>query len=1065
MSSNTVTEFANELKMAPAALLEQLRGAGVQVNSVNDAITEANKAQLLESLRRAHGATEGKKITLTRKQTSEIRQSDATGRARTIQVEVRKKRVFVKRDEPPAVDVRASQPQLANGEALDKGDTPVQAGGIDVSVDMPAAEALQSQAAPTAAQAPAAEAGSQSDVASSAPVEAAEPAPAKAAPEADAPAVPDQVSPAPYKIEVSDATVSQEDTPTQSAEPEQRQPQATVEVPKADEPVAQAVVAAPAPAVEAPQAAVPAVKEGEDRQPANEAAATEPAVAQSQSKSQPVEVQKAEKTVPQNAAEAAGAKAPAKATAPVTAGRAAPGVKRRAPANDPAAEEARKQARMKAEAEAAALRDMLNRPRKVLHAAPTPKPAPPPAAAAPAPGAAPAKPISGTLRKPAEKAATEVKKDAKGAGGKKNIKSADVASTWSDDNRNKKPAPKGRGAAGGAARTDGWRAGGGRGGRGGRQQQQQQSMQAEFIAREVHVPETITVSELAHKMSVKAAECIKVLMKLGQMVTIIQVLAQETAMIVVEELGHKAIAAKLDDPEAFLVDDETETGDHQEMPRAPVVTVMGHVDHGKTSLLDYIRRTKVASGEAGGITQHIGAYHVKTERGMVTFLDTPGHEAFTAMRARGAQATDIVILVVAADDGVMPQTREAIHHAKAAGVPIVVAITKVDKPDGNPDRVKQELVAEEVVPEEYGGDSPFVGVSAKTGQGIDDLLENVLLQAEILELKAPVDTPAKGLVIEARLDKGRGPVASILVQSGTLRRGDVVLAGASFGRVRAMLDENGKPTNEAGPSIPVEIQGLTEVPAAGDEVMVLSDERKAREIALFRQGKFRDVKLARQQAAKLESMFDNLGEGTQTLQLIVKTDVQGSQEALVNSLVKLSTDEVRVQVVHAAVGGISESDVNLAIASGAVVIGFNVRADQSAKKLAEANGVDLRYYNIIYDAVDEVKAAMSGMLAPEKREEIIGGVEIREVYSVSRIGNIAGCMVVDGVVRRDSQVRLLRNNVVQWTGYIDSLRRFKDDVKEVKQGFDCGITLRGNNDIQVGDHLEIFEVREVARTL
>ena len=435
------------------------------------------------------------------------------------------------------------------------------------------------------------------------------------------------------------------------------------------------------------------------------------------------------------------------------------------------------------------------------------------------------------------------------------------------------------------------------------------------------------------------------------------------------------------------------------------------------------------------------------------------------MRARGAKATDIVILVCAADDGVMPQTREAIHHAKAAGVPMVVAMTKIDKPSANPDRVKQELVAEEVVPEEYGGDVPFVAVSAKTGEGIDDLLENVLLQAEVLELKAPVDASAKGLVIEARLDKGRGPVATILVQSGTLHRGDVVLAGASFGRVRAMLDENGKPIQEAGPSIPVEIQGLTEVPAAGDELMVLSDERKAREIALFRQGKFRDVKLARQQAAKLESMFDNLGEGTQTLALIVKTDVQGSQEALVQSLTKLSTDEVRVQVVHAAVGGISESDINLAIASNAVVIGFNVRAEASAKKLAESNGIDVRYYNIIYDAVDEVKAAMSGMLAPEKKEEVIGLVEIREVYSISRIGNIAGCMVLDGLVKRDSQVRLLRNNVVQWTGHLESLHRFKDDVKEVKSGFDCGLTLRGNNDIQVGDQLEVFEIKEIARTL
>ena len=590
-------------------------------------------------------------------------------------------------------------------------------------------------------------------------------------------------------------------------------------------------------------------------------------------------------------------------------------------------------------------------------------------------------------------------------------------------------------------------------------------MPTEAIIKEVHVPETLTVAELAHKMSVKAAEVIKQLMKLGQMCTINQVLDQETAMILVEEMGHKAFAAKLDDPEALLTDDGTQT-EFEELPRAPVVTVMGHVDHGKTSLLDYIRRAKVASGEAGGITQHIGAYHVETPRGMITFLDTPGHEAFTAMRARGAKATDIVILVVAADDGVMPQTKEAISHAKAAGVPIVVAINKIDKPAANPDRVTQELVAESVVPEEYGGDAPFIPVSAKTGQGIDDLLENVLLQAEVLELKAPKDAPAKGLVVEARLDKGRGTVATVLVQSGTLRRGDIVLAGTSYGRVRAMMDETGSSITEAGPSIPVEIQGLTEVPPAGEEVMVLADERKAREIALFRQGKFRDVKLAKQQAAKLENMFEGLGEGElKNLPVIIKTDVQGSQEALVQSLVKLSTSEVRVQVVHAAVGGISESDVNLAVASKAVIIGFNTRADASARKLAETNGIDIRYYNIIYDAVDDVKAALSGMLAPEKREQVIGMVEIRQVFMVSKVGAIAGCLVVDGMVKRTSSVRLLRNNVVTWTGELDSLKRYKDDAKEVKAGMECGLSLKGYNEIQVGDMLEIFEVQEIARTL
>ncbi|MGE4339252.1 MAG: translation initiation factor IF-2 [Pigmentiphaga sp.] len=991
MSSNTVTEFANELKMAPTALLEQLRGAGVQVNSVSDPITEAHKAQLLASLRRAHGAgSEGKKITLTRKETSEIRQADASGRARTIQVEVRKKRVFVKRDLPE---------------------------------DSPAAAAVAPAEAPVAAPA---EPSERPETSTQAPV-AAEPMPV-------APLAEPQEAPAP------------------------------VPAPAAETPVAETVEPTQPEAAEAPEAPAEKAVEPEPAAPVEPtpSAASEPQPAPAE-ESPPAEASRPTPTpesVPAKSSEGAAApsRAPAK-SAPPTA-RAVPGVKRRAPAADPSADEARERARKKAEDEAAALREMLSRPRKVLHAPAPPKPAAPAALQPGQPAAAGN--VSGTLRKPAAKPG-EAKKDDKGTGGKKVIKSAEVASTWSDDSRGKKPAAKGRGNN--AARTDGWRAGGkGRGGRGGRQQAQAAQQSQEFIVREVHVPETITVADLAHKMAVKAAEVIKVLMKLGQMVTINQVLDQETAMIVVEELGHTAIAAKLDDPEAFLIEDVPQEA-AVELPRAPVVTVMGHVDHGKTSLLDHIRRAKVASGEAGGITQHIGAYHVKTERGVVTFLDTPGHEAFTAMRARGAKATDLVILVVAADDGVMPQTREAIHHAKAAGVPIIVAVNKIDKPEANPERVKQELVVEEVVPEEYGGDSPFVSVSAKTGEGIDDLLENVLLQAEILELKAPVDTTAKGLVIEARLDKGRGPVATILVQSGTLKRGDVVLAGASYGRVRAMLDENGKAAQEVGPSIPVEIQGLTEVPAAGDEVIVLSDDRKAREIALFRQGKFRDVKLARQQAAKLESMFDNLGEGTQTLQLVVKTDLQGSQEALVSSLLKLSTDEVRVQVVHAAVGGISESDVNLAIASGAVVIGFNVRADQSAKRLAEVNDVDIRYYNIIYDAVNEVKSAMSGMLAPEKREEIIGQVEIREIFTVSHLGNIAGCMVTEGVVRRDAQVRLLRNNVVQWTGAIDSLRRFKDDVKEVRNGFDCGITLRGYNDIEIGDTLEVFEVREVARTL
>jgi translation initiation factor IF-2 len=554
-------------------------------------------------------------------------------------------------------------------------------------------------------------------------------------------------------------------------------------------------------------------------------------------------------------------------------------------------------------------------------------------------------------------------------------------------------------------------------------------------------------------------------MKLGQMATMNQPLDQDTAMIVVEEMGHKAVVAALDDPEAFT-DDEVSDQHAELLPRAPVVTVMGHVDHGKTSLLDYIRRAKVASGEAGGITQHIGAYHVETPRGMISFLDTPGHEAFTAMRARGAQATDIVILVVAGDDGVMPQTKEAIKHAKAAGVPIVVAINKMDKPDSNIERVRAELISEEVVPEEFGGESPFVSVSAKTGLGIDELLEQVLLQAEVLELKAPVEAAAKGLVIEARLDKGRGPVATILVQSGTLNTGDVVLAGQTFGRVRAMLDENGQTIKSAGPSIPVEIQGLTEVPQAGDEFMVMGDERRAREIATYRAGKFRNTKLAKQQAAKLENMFTDISAGeVKMLPIIIKADVQGSQEALGASLLKLSNEEIKVQLVYSGVGGISESDINLAIASKAIVIGFNVRADAGARKLAEGNGVDLHYYNIIYDAVDELKAAMSGMLAPEQREEIMGMAEIRTVFVASKIGTVAGCMVTSGQVTRNAKFRLLRDNVVIYTGELDSLKRLKDDVREVKEGFECGIKLKNYNDIKEGDQLEFFDVKEIARTL
>ena len=849
MAQINITQFAKELGLPVALLLEQLQTAGIKKKLTDDTVlTEKDKTQLLDYLRQAHGAKENKnKITLTRKQTTEIKKADATGKARTIQVEVRKKRVLVKRD--------------------------------------------------AAAEAPAPEA-----------------PPAVAAPVIDA----EQI----------------------------------------------------------------AIREAE----------------------------------------------------------------------------AKKQAELIARQSEEALQKQLARRKKEEAEAAPPAPVEaPPAAAAPASTPAPARTAAkteGTLHKPEPKAGEKA--------GDKKAKKPVKEVVWRDD-AVKRRGIKTRGDASGAM---GWRTRKDRHASHRDEADSQQSgfaMPTEPIVREVTVPETITVAALAQKMSVKAAEVIKVLMKLGSMVTINQVLDQDTAIIVVEEMGHKGVRAKLDDPDAYLA--EAHPTEVKLEPRAPVVTVMGHVDHGKTSLLDHIRRTRVASGEAGGITQHIGAYHVETPRGMITFLDTPGHEAFTAMRARGAKVTDLVVLVVAADDGVMPQTVEAIHHAKAGKVPLVVALNKIDKPDANPERIKQDLSGQEVVPEEWGGDTMFVPVSAKTGQGVDQLLESVLLQAEVLELKAGRDAPAKGVVIEARLDKGRGPVATVLVQSGTLKRGDVLLAGAVFGRVRAMLDENGKTIDHAGPSIPVEIQGLSDVPVAGSEVMVLGDERKAREIALFRQGKFRDVKLA-QQSLKRENIFDQIGEGAvKSLSIIIKADVQGSYEALAHALEKLSTDEVKVNIVHCAVGGITESDINLAMASKATVIGFNTRADAMARKLAESSNVHIRYYNIIYEAVDDVKAALSGMLAPERRENQLGLVEVREVYKISKVGTVAGCMVTEGLVRRGAKVRVLRDNVVIHTGELDSLKRFKDDAREVKSGFECGLSLKSYDDVKVGDHLEVFEVVEVARTL
>jgi len=957
MAVTTVAQFAAQLNRPASALLEQLLSAGVSKQSPDDALTESDKERLLEYLRSSHGtagAAERKKITLTRKSTSEIKQADASGKARTIQVEVRKKRVFVKRDEAPT----AEEPAGPSAEELE-----LQRREEEARAQ---AEAIRRQEEELAEQRRLRE--EQERAAR----EAAEAA-AKAAAEAAAKAAAEAAAAAALAAEATKA---------------------------GKKPAAEAKPAAPAPEAPAPVAEAP--KPAEPPKPALRV------------------VKAADKAAEDNARQA--------------------DLERR---------------RKAAEAEAAAIRAMMSAPRKTL-VAKKPEEAKPEAAK---------EAIKGTIHKPTAKPGATAPGAAGAAkpGDKKQVKSEKLSSSWADDAAKKRAALKTRGDTGGA--RAGWRAP--RGGRRGERHDDAPAFSAaEPTVQEVHVPETISVADLAHKMSVKASEVIKQLMKLGQMVTINQQLDQETAMIVVEEMGHKAYAAKLDDPEAFTEEEQAAAQAGEALSRAPVVTVMGHVDHGKTSLLDYIRRARVAAGEAGGITQHIGAYHVQTPRGMITFLDTPGHAAFTAMRARGAKATDIVILVVAADDGVMPQTKEAIHHAKAAEVPIVVAMNKIDKPDANVERVRSELVAESVVPEDFGGDSPFVPVSAKTGQGVDELLEQVLLQAEVLELKAPIDAMAKGLVIEAKLDKGRGPVATVLVQSGTLRKGDVVLAGSSYGRVRAMLDEDGKPTDEAGPSIPVEIQGLTEVPQAGDEFMVLGDERRAREIATFRQGKYREVTLAKRQAAKLETMFESMGEGqAQTLSLIVKADVQGSQEALAQSLTKLSTAEVKVQIVHAAVGGITESDVNLAIASKAVIIGFNTRADAGARKLAEGNGVDIRYYNIIYDAVDEVKAAMSGMLAPEQREEVIGTAEIRSVFVASKIGTVAGCMVTAGQVTRNARFRLLRDNVVVYTGELDSLKRFKDDVREVKEGFECGVKLKNYNDIKEGDQLEFFEVKEVARTL
>lgn len=871
MTQMTVEQFAHDLGMLPDLLLEQLQAAGVDKRSAGDFVTEQDKTQLLDHLRKTHGGGESRtRITLPRRETMEIRQSDNAGKPRTIEVKVRKKRILTKPVEPGIAD-------------KDKESKP--------------------------------------------------------------------------------ATIKAADAPATSAVK---------------------------PVIDAEQMALRAEEERKRAELI---------------KRQVAELKEKQERRKQHAFAQLSAQkesAPAEQEEPVSA--------------------------------AAAPERVTETP---------PKPATP---TAPAPGQ--------VIHKPAAK--LEDKGDKK----KKQPKQQEV---WKDEPAKRRESRVRGDLSGG----QGWRMRKDKSGRHKPDESQSQyafSVPTEPVVHEVLIPETISVAALAQKMAVKAAEVIKVLMKMGSMVTINQMLDQETAMIVVEEMGHVAKIAAPDNPEAFLEEVATSADESRMEARAPVVTVMGHVDHGKTSLLDYIRRTRVAGGEAGGITQHIGAYHVETSGGMITFLDTPGHEAFTAMRARGAKITDIVILVVAADDGVMPQTIEAVNHAKAAGIPIVVAINKMDKPEANFERIKQELVNHGVVPEDWGGDAMFIGVSAKTGQGIDELLEGVLLQAEVLELKAVKDAPAKGVVIESRLDKGRGPVATVLVQSGILRRGDVVLTGAVFGKVRAMLDERGKAVNEAGTSIPVEIQGLSEVAAAGEVFIALEDERKAREIALFRQGKFRDVRLDKLHVAKMEDVFGQQ-EDVSTLNLIIKADVQGSCEALIYALQKLETDEVKINIVHSGVGAIIESDINLALASKAVIIGFNCRADLSARKLIGSTGVDVRYYNIIYEAVDDVKKALSGMMMPDRKEKILGMVDIREIYRISKIGVVAGCYVLEGLVRRDAPVRVLRDGVVIHSGNLDSLKRFKEDVKEVKAGFECGLSLKNFNDIQQGDQIEVYEIVETARVL
>jgi translation initiation factor IF-2 len=947
MAEVTVSQLAESVGTSVDRLLKQMQEAGLSHTGSVQSVSEEDKKVLLAFLKSSHGgesAESPKKITLKRKTVSTLKTSGGQGR-KTVNVEVRKKRTYVKRSpEELAAEAEVDNAALSDGLAETETVVAEVAATENVEVETPAV--------------------------------------------VEAPVV------------------------------EAEEPELEPEEPEAEEPKAPAVEAEPE-VVEEPVVEVAAVEPEAQSQPEEKKAQ------ESQAKVEPKK-----DFDPEAIRQAAAAKRKAKE----------------------AQEQTERAAALKAKEDAARA--------KKVKAAEAAKPA---SSARPASNTKPSEPAAGesgktearATLKPAKKKASEragseddsprAKKGGKAGGrGKRSqqLSFADDQYEALDDSRQRRRRPK-------LSKEH---------------KKHAFEMPTENIIHEVLVPEAITVSELAQRMTIKGGAVIKVLMGMGVMATINQILDQETAQLVVEELGH---SVKLVSDNAVEEALEARLAEHEGTMegRAPVVTVMGHVDHGKTSLLDYIRKSGVASGEAGGITQHIGAYHVETGHGMITFLDTPGHAAFTSMRARGAKATDVVILVVAADDGVMPQTEEAVQHAKAAGVPLVVAVNKIDKEGADPDRVKNELSAKDVIPEDWGGDTQFVNVSAHSGEGIEALLDAVLLQAELLELKAAIDVPANGVVVESRLDKGRGSVSTVLVQNGTLKVGDIVLAGTCYGRVRAMLDENGKPTTNAGPSIPVEILGIDGTPDAGDELVVVESEKRAREVALFRQGKFRDVRLARQQAAKLENLFSMGGVEKKLLNIVLKTDVRGSLEALQASLMDIGNEEVQVAIVGSGVGGITETDVNLALTSGAVLFGFNVRADNSARSVSEQEGVDIRYYSVIYDLIDDVRNALSGMLSPEMREEIVGTAEVRDVFKSPKLGAIAGCMVIEGTVYRSKRIRVLRDNVVIYEGELESLRRFKDDVNDVRNGSECGIGVKNYNDVRPGDKIEVYELKEVARSL